>query len=136
MGALNISATQYRLPLQNIQDRYVRLELLNYKYQTVDRIEGVCTGGSIAINANSDVRRTGSVTLVVTDSSFQVGADTKIWLDKYRSKVNGTWANGKAGAAISPLGEGRRPPGGLRIWHKPECQTYYSAGRKKQTGRR
>lgn len=92
MGTLNISATQYRLPLQNIQDRYVRLELLNYKYQTVDRIEGVCTGGSIAIDANSDVRRTGSVTLVVTDSSFQVGADTKIWLDKYIKVYVGTYS--------------------------------------------
>ena len=92
MATLNITNTQYRLPLQNIQNRYVRIELLNYQYQIVDNIEGVCTSGSISISANSDVRRTGSIVLVVTDSSFQVGADTKIWLDKYLRVYVGTYS--------------------------------------------
>lgn len=83
MPSLNITDGQFRSALQNIQSRYIRLELLNFQYQTVDLIEGVCMSGSFTIDANSDIRRTGSVVLVVTDSSFDVASGGKIWLDKY-----------------------------------------------------
>ena len=83
MAGFQITSNQFNTSLQNIQSRYIKLELLNYQFQTVDNIEGVCTGGSISIDANSDVRRTGSVELVVTDSSFEVASGGKIWLDKY-----------------------------------------------------
>lgn len=83
MSTLNITDGQFRSAMQNIQSRYIRLELLNFQYQTVDTVEGVCTSGSFTIDANSDIRRTGSVVLVVTDSSFEVASAGKIWLDKY-----------------------------------------------------
>ena len=83
MAGFNITSTQFQTSLQNIQSRYIRLELLNYQFQTVDSVEGVCTSGSISIDANSDIRRTGSIVLVVTDSSFEVASGGKIWLDKY-----------------------------------------------------
>lgn len=83
MPNLNITDGQFRSVLQNIQSRYIRLELLNFQYQTVDTVEGVCTSGSFTIDANSDIRRTGSVVLVVTDSSFEVSESGKVWLDKY-----------------------------------------------------
>ena len=83
MAGFNITSTQFQTSLQNIQSRYIRLELLNYQFQTVDSIEGVCTSGSISIDANSDIRRTGSIVLVVTDSSFEVDSGGKVWLDKY-----------------------------------------------------
>lgn len=83
MPNLNITDGQFRSALQNIQSRYIRLELLNFQYQTVDTIEGVCTSGSFTIDANSDIRRTGSIVLVVTNSSFEVASGGKIWLDKY-----------------------------------------------------
>lgn len=83
MSGFNITTTQLATSLQNIQSRYIRLELLNYQFQTVDSVEGVCTSGSISIDANSDIRRTGSIVLVVTDSSFEVNSGGKIWLDKY-----------------------------------------------------
>ena len=83
MPNLNITSGQFRSVMQNIQNRFIRLELLNFQYQTVDSIEGVCTSGSFSINANSDIRRTGSVVLVVTDSSFEVASGSKVWLDKY-----------------------------------------------------
>lgn len=83
MPSLNITDGQFRSALQNIQSRYIRLELLNFQYQTVDSLEGVCTSGSFTIDANSDIRRTGSVVLVVTDSSFEVASGGKIWLDKF-----------------------------------------------------
>ena len=90
MAGFNITSTQFQTSLQNIQSRYIRLELLNYQFQTVDSIEGVCTSGSISIDANSDIRRTGSIVLVVTDSSFEVASGGKIWLDKYTRVWVGT----------------------------------------------
>ena len=58
--ALNITEQQYRTVMQSIQSRYIWLELLNYNFQTVDELSGVAVGGSITIDANADVRRTGS----------------------------------------------------------------------------
>ena len=81
MAGFNITSTQFQTALQNIQSRYIRLELLNYQFQTVDSVEGVCTSGSISIDANADVRRTGTITLIVTGSSFDVQPGGKIWLE-------------------------------------------------------
>lgn len=83
MPSLNITSAQFGSVMQNIQSRYIKINLLNYQFQTVDSIEGVCTAGSISIDANSDIRRTGSITLVVNNSSFEVESGSKIWLDKY-----------------------------------------------------
>lgn len=91
--AINITNDQFRAALQNIQNRYIRIELLNYQYQTVDQIEGICTAGSVTIDANSDIRRTANVTLIVTSSSFNVGPDKEIWLDKYIRIWVGTMIN-------------------------------------------
>ena len=81
--ALNITEQQYRTALQSMQSRYIWLELLNYNFQTVDELSGVAISGSINIDANADVRRTGSIELVVKDSTFEVQSGGKIWLDKY-----------------------------------------------------
>lgn len=83
MAGFNITENQFRNSLQNIQSRYIRLELLNYQFQTVDTVEGVCQNGNINISANSDIRRTGNIELVINNSSFEVSAGGKIWLDKY-----------------------------------------------------
>ena len=83
MAGLNITNEQFQTTLQSIQNRYIKIELLNYQYQTVDMLEGVATEGNITIDANSDIRRTASISLVVNDSSFNVQSGGKIWLDKY-----------------------------------------------------
>lgn len=83
MPRLNITNAQFSTAKQPIQNRYVKIELLNYQFQTVDLIEGKCTNGSLTIDSNSDIRRTGSITLTVTDSSFEVEPGGRIWLDKY-----------------------------------------------------
>lgn len=83
MPNLNITAGQFNSVMQNLQTRYVRIELLNYQFQTVDFLEGNCISGSISIDANADIRRTGSISLVINNSSFEVETGGKIWLDKY-----------------------------------------------------
>lgn len=86
MAGFNITSTQFQTALQNIQSRYIRLELLNYQFQTVNSLEGIATGGSISIDSNADVRRTGTVSLIVTSSSFDVQPGGQIWLSKVGSK--------------------------------------------------
>ena len=83
MAGFNITTTQLSSSLQNIQSRYIRIELLNQNFQTVNQLEGICTSGSISIDANSDVRRTGSIVLVVTNSDFEVTVGGQIWLERY-----------------------------------------------------
>lgn len=83
MAGINITSNQFRSVMQNMQNRYVRIELLNYQMQTVDLLEGVCTSGSISIDANADIRRTCDLTLVINNSSFNVESGGRIWLDRY-----------------------------------------------------
>ena len=81
MAGFNITSAQFQTSLQNIQSRYIQLELLNYQFQTVDIIDGVCISGSINIDANADIRRTASISLVVNSSTFDVQSGGKIWLE-------------------------------------------------------
>ena len=69
MPSLNITNDQFRSVMQSIQNRYIRIELLNYQYQTVDSLEGNAIDGTITIDANSDIRRTATVTVVVNNST-------------------------------------------------------------------
>ena len=88
MALHSITTDQFRTARQSIQSRYIKLELLNYQFQTVDELQGVATSGAITIDANSDVRRTASISLVVKNSSFEGETGGKIWLDKFiRIKV-------------------------------------------------
>lgn len=86
-----ITTDQFRTSRQRVQSRYIKLELLNYQYQTVDELQGVATAGAISIDANADIRRTASITLVVKDSSFEVETGGRIWLDKLIRVSVGTY---------------------------------------------
>lgn len=90
MPGLIITNDQFRTSRQSIQSRYIKIELLNYQFQTVDSLEGLCTSGNITIDANSDIRRSGSIVLTVTDSSFEVTPGGRIFLDKYLRIFVGT----------------------------------------------
>ena len=79
---------------QPVQNKRIRLELLNFDFSVVDSIEGVCIGGSLQKVADEPLRRSGSITLAVpidrsaTTFLDAVGGYTisfggKIWLDKY-----------------------------------------------------
>lgn len=81
--ALPITNDQYRTSQQPYRTVRIKINLLNYNYQIVDSFEGYCTGGSITVNAESELRRTASITMVVTDKSFNPQPGGKIFLDKY-----------------------------------------------------
>lgn len=78
-----ITSSQYSTSKQKIRNKYVKINLLDFNFFTVDVIEGKVIDGSIVIDANSDLRRSGSLSFVVTDSSFDVKPGGEIWLDKY-----------------------------------------------------
>ena len=77
-----ITSSQYKIAKQTIRNKYIKINLLNFNYLIVDSLEGNAIDGDININANSDIRRTCTISLVLTDSSFDVQAGGKIWLDK------------------------------------------------------
>jgi hypothetical protein len=62
---------------------YSKVELLNHNFKIIDSVEGVLITDSFNIDAESDIRRTYSCELFVKDSSFSIGKDKKIWIDKY-----------------------------------------------------
>jgi len=78
-----LTASQYRVVNQKIRNKFIKINLLNFNYSVVDTLEGNAIEGSININASSDMRRTCNISLVLTDSTFNVETGGKIWLDKY-----------------------------------------------------
>ena len=68
---------------QSVKELFVTIELLNLDMKVVDFIDGKLISDSFSIDANSTVRRTYSIELLVTDSSMLMGLDKLIWMDKY-----------------------------------------------------
>lgn len=81
---------EYNVTKQKLRDMYITIDLLNYQYQKVDEISGVVIGSpSFSINADSDLRRSLTISLIPIDSSFDISQGNKIWMDKYvRPYVN------------------------------------------------
>lgn len=75
---------QFNTSLQIDRKFKVRIELLNFKFQIVDRLEGVTVGSpSFTNDANSDIRRNCTISIHPSDSSFDIAEGNKIWMDKY-----------------------------------------------------
>lgn len=81
--AVNISQDDYNVLKQAYIEKWLKLEVLNFNYNVVDEISGNMMSCSISVDSDSDIRRTCSISLVVTDSSFDIQAGGRIWLDKY-----------------------------------------------------
>ena len=68
---------------QPVKDLTISLEILNSDMKIMDSIEGKLISDSFSIDANSDVRRSYSAELLVTDNSLIHGEGKLIWMDKY-----------------------------------------------------
>jgi len=76
--------SEYNVVSQNNRTIYAKINLLNYKLQIVDELSGVVLSGSTySCSATSNIRRTCNISLIPTDSSFNISVGNKIWLDKY-----------------------------------------------------
>ena len=80
---LNITQNDYNIVKQRINERYIKINILDFQYRTVDEISGNMLSCSINCDADSDLRRSCNVSLVVRDNSFDIQSGGKIWLDKY-----------------------------------------------------
>jgi len=77
-----VTQQDIELLTQSNKTLYYKLELLNENFQVVDFLEGNLISDNISISADSDVRRTYTCELVVTDSSFILDRESKIWFNK------------------------------------------------------
>ena len=68
---------------QSVKELFAIVELLDKNMKIIDVIEGKLISDSFSINANSAVRRTYSMELLVTDSTIIIGENSRIWMDKY-----------------------------------------------------
>lgn len=81
---LIINQDLYTVTKQKNRNRQIKINLLNYSYQTVDEITGSVVSGTISVDANNDQRRSCSITLIVNNKDdFEIKTGGKIWLDKY-----------------------------------------------------
>lgn len=78
-----LTQEQYNVCKQIIRNQTIKINLLNFNMQTVDELSGNVISGSITIDATSSLRRSCNISLVVTDSSFDIQPGGKIWLDKF-----------------------------------------------------
>lgn len=78
-----ITQDQYNVVKQRYRKISLRVNLLNFDFQVVDSIEGNLITGGVAINANSDIRRTCNITMVTKNNTFHIESGGQIWLDKY-----------------------------------------------------
>lgn len=73
----------YQLIQMRTRNSKIKVELLNFNFQTINYLEGNAIGGSITVDANSDIRRSCSVDLVVNRQSLSIAEDSEIWLERY-----------------------------------------------------
>ena len=83
MSAYTIEGEDMRLIRQAVVHCYAKIEILNDNETIMDSIEGIINGGSSTIDANSDIRRTTSFTIIPTfRQEISVNEDSNIWLNK------------------------------------------------------
>ena len=80
---IQLTQLDYDISRQTIRNTKIKINLLNFYYQTVDSIEGNVVSGSISFDADADIRRTCTINMTVIDSTFNISPGNKIWLDKY-----------------------------------------------------
>lgn len=83
---INITQNDYDVVKQRFQERYIKLNILDFNYQIIDEISGNLTSCSFSIEANSDLRRSCNVSLVVYGRDAQKLANSptsEIFIDKY-----------------------------------------------------
>ena len=68
---------------KSIRRLRAKINVLNFNFQIVDEISGNVLDGNITEDANSDIRRTCNISMVVTNGQFNIQPGGQIWLDKY-----------------------------------------------------
>lgn len=80
--ATQITQAQYNTAKQSVRNLRIRVDLLDFEYRTISSFGGNVIEGSLTSDTSSDIRNVCDITMVVTDSSFNIAAEGKIWLDR------------------------------------------------------
>lgn len=83
MAAYAPTKEDYDLLLVPNKQINCRIELLDKQLRVIDDLSGEASSCSYSIDAESSVRRTMSISLVVTDSTFDIGDEARTWFDKF-----------------------------------------------------
>lgn len=78
-----ITLEQYNTATQQFRNLRLKINILDFNYQIVSEISGDVIAGNIAVDANADLRRSCSISVVVTNSNYNIESGGQIWLDKY-----------------------------------------------------
>lgn len=68
---------------KSVRQLRAKINILNFQMQTVDEISGNVLDGNITEDANSDIRRTCNISMVVTNGQFNIQPGSQIWLSNY-----------------------------------------------------
>lgn len=74
---LNINQEDFNVVKQPFINKYLKLNVLNFNLSVVNEISGNLISFDVSVNADSDLRRSCSVSFVVTDSSFRASPEVK-----------------------------------------------------------
>lgn len=81
--SLNIQQQDYNIMSQPYINKYMKLNILNFDMNVVDEISGNLVSCDVSVNADSDLRRSCSVSLIVVDATLEVMESGRIWIDKF-----------------------------------------------------
>ena len=75
---------EYNVSKQATRELNIKVEVLDFDLNVLDEISGVLLPNStFNIDANSDIRRTCSLSIYPTDVSFDITQSGKLWINKY-----------------------------------------------------
>lgn len=87
---MNITQDMKDVCFQPSRKIHIKIELLNFQFKVVDELSGIAIDiPSTTEDAESDIRRTCNVSMVVKDSTLELQPGGKIWLDKYINLYQG-----------------------------------------------
>lgn len=75
--------TELEIIKQREKDVYIYIELLNKDFSILASLQGNLLSDTFNVNGEAKQRRSYTCQMHVTDSSFLLGEDKKIWIDKY-----------------------------------------------------
>lgn len=79
-----LTQAEYNVAKQTSRFLYSKIVLLSKNFEQIGELTGNVIGNpSFSISSDSDVRRTCSISLIPTDSSFDIDKGNKMWFDKY-----------------------------------------------------
>lgn len=81
---MDITQEMYNVAKQRQRNIHIKINLLNFNFATVNEISGYALSvPEIQEDANSDIRKTCSISMVVKGTDFNVQEGGQIFLDKY-----------------------------------------------------